>query len=266
MLHDFSLLLFSTDPVMIRDAVASGVSAIIVDFETSGKELRQAGADTEINHHTIEDLKRVREATSAPVICRINGLNPARGDEIEEVIDAGADELLLPMVRRREEVEAVIAMVKGRAKVGILIETNDAVMRVETLARLPLSRVYIGLNDLAIERRSANIFMALIDGTVERIRRAIDLPFGFGGLTLPDCGFPIPCRLLIAEMARLRCHFSFLRRSFHRDIRHRDISLETRRLLEAIERAKARTPEQVAEEQVALEMAVRAWPQWLSGR
>jgi hypothetical protein len=61
--------------------VASGISAIIVDFGALGKEQRQAGADTEINHHTIEDLKWMREATSAPAICRINRLNPATGDK-----------------------------------------------------------------------------------------------------------------------------------------------------------------------------------------
>jgi 2-keto-3-deoxy-L-rhamnonate aldolase RhmA len=266
MAHDFALLLFSTNPVMIRAAVASGVSAIIVDLETAGKAQRQAGADTEINYHTIEDLQRARAATSAPVICRINGLHPATGDEIEAVVEAGADEVLLPMVRSRVEVEAVMAMVKGRAKVGILIETDEAVRDAETLARLPLSRIYVGLNDLAIQRASPNIFMAVIDGTVERLRRTIDLPFGFGGLTLPDCGFPIPCRLLIAEMARLRCQFSFLRRSFHRDIQHRDMRVETQRLLEAIAGAHARTPKQVVEERRELEVAVRAWPQWLSGR
>jgi hypothetical protein len=41
--------------------------------------------------------------------------------------------------------------------------------------------------------------------------------FGFGGLTAADAGHPVPCRLLIEEMARLRCDFTFLRRSFRRD-------------------------------------------------
>jgi HpcH/HpaI aldolase/citrate lyase family len=258
--HDFSLLLFSTDPWLIRHTVTSGISAIVVDLETLGKAQRQNGADTEVNHNTIEDLKRVRDATPAHVICRINGFNPATVDEVEQVINAGADELLLPMVRNAGQVEAVLSMVQGCAKLGILIETNEAVNRIETLARLPLSRIYIGLNDLAIERGSFNIFTALVDGTVERLRKkVINLPFGFGGLTLPDCGFPIPCRLLIGEMVRLQCHFSFLRRSFHRDIRNREIGVETRRLLEAIGRAKDRSPEQITEDRNALEIAVRDW-------
>lgn len=62
-----------------------------------------------------------------------------------------------------------------------------------------------------------NIFRAVSDGTVERVQRHFSIPFGFGGLTLPERGNPIPCRLLIGEMIRLSCNFSFLRRPFFRD-------------------------------------------------
>jgi len=260
----FSFLFFSTDPVMVREATAAGIGNIIVDLEHLGKKERQAGADTEINHYTIDDLRRVRAATDATVICRINRFNPATLSEIGQAIDAGADELLLPMVRAADEVEAVIAMVAGRAKVGILIETIDAVKRVDELARLPLARVYVGLNDLAIERGTPNIFTSVIDGTVERIRRAIRVPFGFGGLTLPDCGSPIPCRLLIAEMARLECRFSFLRRSFARDIRGREMKREVPRMLDAIERAKSRTNDEINQNRRELEEAVNDWSRRLT--
>jgi len=130
---------------------------------------------------------------------------------------------------------------------------------VKELARLPVSRVYVGLNDLAIERKTPNIFTAVADGTVERIRRAFPVPFGFGGLTLPDRGHPIPCRLLIGEMARLPCDFSFLRRSFHRDIQGRVLAVEIPRLLEALQQARLRSPETVARDQSDLKQAIAAW-------
>jgi hypothetical protein len=256
--QEFSLFLFSTDPRIIRIAVRSGVRAIIVDLERLGKEQRQAGADTDVSTHTIADLRRVRSVTAAKVICRINGFHPGTREEIEQVVDAGADELLLPMVRSPAEVESVIEMVRDRAGVGILIETTQAVYRAPTLAQLPLTRVYVGLNDLAIERRTPSIFTALVDGTVERLRGCIDQPFGFGGLTVPEGGWPIPCRLLIAEMARLRCHFAFLRRSFHRDVRRRDIEVEIPRLLEAIADAARRTSDEISRDQAALRAAVLA--------
>lgn len=213
----FGLLLFSTDPQLAAAATDAGIDGLIVDWERRGKGERQAGADTEINTDTVEDLRRVRRATDAPVICRINPVGPTTAEEVESAIGEGADEILLPMVRCSGEVEGVLELGRGRIGVGILIETASAVDRVDSFAALPLSRVYVGLNDLAIERQSSNIFQAVADGTVEAIRTAVTLPFGFGGLTLPDRGWPIPCRLLMGEMTRLDCQFSFLRRSFHRD-------------------------------------------------
>jgi hypothetical protein len=64
----------------------------------------------------------------------------------------------------------------------------------------------------------------VVDGTVDELRWHFDVPFGFGGLTLPDRGYPVPCRLLMGEMARLECSFSFLRRSFRRDVRGLDVA------------------------------------------
>ncbi len=118
----------------------------------------------------------------------------------------------------------MIGHVNGRCGVGMLLETCEAVVGAADFARLPLSRVYVGLNDLAIARRSANIFEAVADGTVDRLRPLFTVPFGFGGLTLPDAGHPIPCRLLMAEMTRLECTFSFLRRSFRRDTQGRPLA------------------------------------------
>jgi len=67
----FSLLYFSTQPVRIAEAVAAGIDTVIVDCESLGKVDRQAGADTQINRDTMDDLRRVRECTSARVACRI---------------------------------------------------------------------------------------------------------------------------------------------------------------------------------------------------
>lgn len=259
MTEKFELALFSTNPSFIPQAVASGVESIIVDWEHIGKEQRQASYNTQINHDTLNDLRRVRACTKANIICRINSYGATTAEEVEQAIKAGTDEILLPMVRALEEVEIVLDRVDGRCGLGILIETVRAVRLSCELAFLPLSRVYVGLNDLAIERNTPNIFTALVDGTIEHIRKFFCVPFGFGGLTLPDRGHPIPCRLLIGEMARLGCHFSFLRRSFHRDMQGRDSSVEIPRLREAFKSAHLRFPKDAARDRYELEMAVRAW-------
>lgn len=248
----FSLLLFSTNPKFIAQSVSAGVEGILVDWENIDKEKRQALADTQINRDTLEDLRRVRTSTQARVICRINRLGETTHLEVEQALSAGADELLLPMVRTVAEVEKVLELVHERCSLGIMVETLPAIRAIEQLSQLPLSRIYVGLMDLAIERGTTNIFMALDDGTLETVRQSVTCPFGFGGLTLPDRGYPIPCRLLILEMARLRCDFSFLRRSFHRDIKGRDPKVEIPRLLEALQQAKCRSKEEVAQDRADL--------------
>lgn len=266
--HGFRFLLFSVEPDYVQAAVHAGVDALVVDWEHIGKELRQAGADTQVNHDTSDDLRRVRavvdrSATTAwarsRVVCRLNGYGPHTPAEVEEAVAAGADELLLPMVREPAEVVATLRLTRDRVGVGILVETVAALEHVADFRRLPLSRVYVGLNDLAIERRTPNIFTAVTDGTVERLRYAFDVPFGFGGLTLPDSGYPIPCRLLIGEMARLDCDFTFLRRSFRADVQRADLPSSVESIRAAVTLAAKRTPEVVAAEHTALVAEVNRW-------
>ncbi|PWW23556.1 HpcH/HpaI aldolase/citrate lyase family protein [Geodermatophilus normandii] len=228
------LLLFSVDPVWGRDVVAAGAAGIVVDWERRGKHRRQAGEGTQINADTLEDLVRMRAATDGRLLCRVNAAGPWTAREVAEAVAAGADEVLLPMVRTPEEVDRTLDLVAGRCGLGILVETQDAVDRVAELARRPLSRIYVGLNDLRIDRRSQELFRPLVDGTVDAVRAAVGTRFGVGGLTLPGGGFPVPGMLLAAELVRLRTDFTFLRRSFTADMAGRDPAVEVPRLLAAL--------------------------------
>ena len=251
------LLLFTTEVGFLQESIAAGVDGAVVDWESRGKEARQIDADTQVNHDTVDDLRRVRGATAAKVICRLNGNGEWTPDEIDLAIEAGADELLLPMVRRVVEVERVLDRVGGRCPVGILVETRAATTIAPELARLPLARAYVGLNDLAIERGHRNIFSALADGTVERIRAAFaSVPFGFGGLTLPELGHPVACRLLLAEMVRLDCRFTFLRRSYLRDVSGRDQRAAVASIRAATTRSRGRPPEAIERDRRELVAAV----------
>ena len=100
---------------------------------------------------------------------------------------------------------------------GIVSDAAAAVAHARELAGLPLDRVYVGLNDLALSRRT-DLFRPLVDGTLDELAQAFHgVPFGFGGLTHPCSGDPIPSPLLLAELVRLGCAFTFLRRSFMAD-------------------------------------------------
>src|SRR3712207_5914019 len=101
------LFLFTVDPAFGRDVVAAGAAGIVVDWERRGKHRRQAGEGTQINGDTLADLVRVRAATDGRVLCRVNAAGPWTAREVDDAVAAGADEVLLPMVRTAEEVDRV---------------------------------------------------------------------------------------------------------------------------------------------------------------
>jgi hypothetical protein len=197
----------------------------------------------------------MREATDGRVLCRINGFGPWTPAEVDEAVARGADEILLPMVRTPREVDRTLEAVRGRCGLGILVETQDAVHRVRELARRPLSRVYLGLNDLRIDRRSDNLFVPLVDGTADAVRAQVPGRFGVAGLTLPGGGAPVPSTLLAAELVRLGADFTFLRRAFTADVAGRDPAVEVPRLLDSLEELR-RAPRYLAAERRAEFVAV----------
>ena len=122
------------------------------------------------------------------------------------------------MVRSVEQVEIILNSVRDRVKVGLMLETVEALNIADRLNSLPIERFYVGLNDLGISRNNRNLFSPLLDGTIEELRPKITKKFGIAGLTHPDLGSPIPCSLLIKQMKNHEVSFSFLRRSFYKDL------------------------------------------------
>ncbi|MBU6383142.1 MAG: hypothetical protein KGQ49_04325 [Verrucomicrobia bacterium] len=237
--------MFTVDCDLVRQANSCGIDAIIVDWEWRGKEERQKNFDTQINHHTLDDLKAVAKIATIPIICRINAISADTKQEIEAALSHGAAELLIPMVRTKREVEQALDWTQDRAKVGILIETNAAVNCAMEMSSLPLSRMYLGMNDLCVENRSPHIFTPLVNGQLDALRPKIARPFGFGGLTLPHLGHPIPCQLLVDAMVRLDCHFSFLRRAFLKDTAGKNMGSAVSQIRHAIHCSREKSFQQL---------------------
>ena len=223
--RNIDLFVFYTKTQDTKKILNNGADGVIIDWEMKNKSLRQALFDTQINMHSINDLKDMRAETNSKIICRINRFSEIDDQEIEESINKGTDELLLPMVQTAREVEIILKKINGRCPLGILLETDESIKRAKDLSTLPLSRVYIGLNDLAIDRRYGSIFEPVFNGVIQEIRPLFKTDFGFGGLTMPSLGSPVPCRILLNEIKKHNCTFAFLRRSFFRDSQIVDSSI-----------------------------------------
>lgn len=256
----FELHLFATDEERVQAAERAGIDRVVVDLERRGKQRRQRGRDTDITSHDLGDLRRICATTTVPVVCRINPVHSDTPHEVAAAIDAGAAELLVPMVRSPEaDLDQVLEQANDQVAIGCMVETVDAVARVSDLSARPVDRVYIGLNDLAIDRGAAGIFEPFVDGTVEHVGAAFpDRPLGVAGLTRPTAGSPLPCRHLVHELARVGASFTFLRRSFIRDVTVAEMQEAVDEIRVAIATAWRRTPSEVARDRLAAHAAIRS--------
>lgn len=199
-------------------AEAAGVNRIFVDMEYIGKDERQKGLDTVKNHHTIADVKRLRKAlTKAQLLVRVNPLHLNSKEEIDSVIGAGADIIMLPMWKSVSEVKTFIDIVGGRAKTILLLETAQAAGCVAEVVKLNgVDEIHIGLNDLRLSLGQIFIFEPLANGTVESIVKQVSgsgIPYGFGGFGRLGEG-DLPADLIVAEHYRLGSSMAILSRSF----------------------------------------------------
>jgi hypothetical protein len=212
------LLMSSDVDLLARLAAApegSQPAAVAVDWERPDERGERDRRPTEAQ---LTALAEVRAVSPWPVVCRVNQVGSGTEEEVERAVDLGADEVLVPMVRGEAEVERVLAVARGRLGVGIMVETTEAAARAASLADLGICRAFVGLLDLALERGTPSVFTALADGTVDRL--VADLAataYGFGGLTDPARGYPLPARLLMGDITRSGCAFAMMRNAFVAD-------------------------------------------------
>lgn len=221
------LFYITKDPAVARIAQAAGVDRIFVDMEYIGKAQRQGGMDTVQNHHTVEDVARLRPVLDqAELLVRVNPVHPGSKDEIDRVIAAGADVIMLPMWQSVEEVQQFIRWVDGRAKTLLLLENQAAVDCLDRVVALPgVDEIHIGLNDLSISQGKTFLFQPLADGTVDAVCakiKAAGIPFGFGGFGRLGGG-TLPAAYIVAEHYRLGSSMSILSRAFCNTARITDL-------------------------------------------
>lgn len=215
------LIQITNDPAFAARCDALGGFRIFVDLERLGKAERQAGRNTFISTHRVEDIGRVKAVLrNSRLMVRVNPLNPGTPRELEEVLAQQPDMVMLPMFERPEQLAAFCTLVRGRAPVVALLETAAALESLHAWIGTPgLMEVYVGLNDLHLSLGKRFMFEPLADGTVEGVARAAyaqGLGFGFGGIARLDDGL-LPGRDVLAEHLRLGSGAVILSRTFHRE-------------------------------------------------
>ena len=218
------LMYITNRPEIAQIAESAGVDRIFVDLEYIGKSARQGGMDTVQSRHTVQDVATIRAAiNAAELLIRVNPIHDAADEynaseeEIDAVIDAGADVVMLPYFKTAAEVQRFIKAVAGRARTMLLFETAEAVENLESILAIPgIDEVYIGLNDLSLSYGMKFMFQLLADGTVDRLATRFKqqgLPFGFGGIAALGKG-ALPSEYVIREHYRLGSTCAILSRSF----------------------------------------------------
>lgn len=219
-----NLMYITNHPEIAQIAESSGVNRIFVDMEYIGKAERQGGQDSVKNHHTVEDVKAMKEAVeSAEVLVRVNPIHEATEEycsseeEIDAVVKAGADMIMLPFIQSVDEARQFLRYVDGRTKTMLLIETPASAEAIDEILEIPgIDEMYIGLNDLSLGYGKQFMFELLADGTVETLClkcKIKGIPYGFGGIASLGNGM-LPSEYVIREHYRLGSTCAILSRSF----------------------------------------------------
>ena len=212
------LMYITNNPQVALIAEKNGVDRIWIDLETLGKEERQKGMNTVKSHHTVEDIKKIKPLLKkSELLVRINPWNAGSTKEIDDVVSAGADIIMLPMWKTISEVNSFIKAVRGRCKTTLLLETKEAVEIIDAvLANGQMDEIHIGLNDLHLSYGLDFMFELLTNGIIECLAKKITeagIPYGFGGIARLGTG-DLPAERVIMEHYRLKSTRAILSRSF----------------------------------------------------
>lgn len=220
---ELQFLMIVDDEAIARYVGDHGVRWLFVDLEHLGKDERQKHVDSWKSRQTAPDVSRIRAAApEAHLLVRINPLHEGSKVEIDDVVERGADSVMLPMFRSADDLRRFIDMLAGRAIAHPLVETASALRALPEIAEsLPLERLHIGLNDLHLDLGMDFMFQPMTEGLLEEpcaaLRRA-GIEFGIGGIARVGDGL-IPPERVLGEHVRLGSNATILSRSFHHNAR-----------------------------------------------
>ncbi|PWJ70857.1 HpcH/HpaI aldolase/citrate lyase family protein [Ruminococcaceae bacterium R-25] len=216
--NHLKLFYITNKPEVALIAEKHGVDRIWVDLEVLGKELRQKNLDTVKSKHSISDISKIKPLlTKAEMLVRINSWYEGSIKEIDDVVNAGADIIMLPFWKSPDEVNEFVKAVNGRCRTTLLLETKEAVNCIDlVLDNGGFDEIHIGLNDLHLSYGMTFMFELLANGTVDKLCNkfhAVGIPYGFGGIAKLGEGL-LPAEKVIMEHYRIGSTRAILSRSF----------------------------------------------------
>jgi hypothetical protein len=215
------LIYITADPYEASIADQSYVDYVMVDLEVNGKSERQKGRDTLISNHTIHDIRLISEVlNNSKLLVRINPIWENTEDEIELASRFGADSLMLPMFRAKEEVQTFLSLVNGRAECQLLLETSAALDNIEAILELEgISTIHVGLNDLHQELKLEFMFELFLGDLLDQLGEKViarGIGYGIGGVGRPLVSQLVSPELIIKEHIRLGSSQVILSRDFRK--------------------------------------------------
>lgn len=263
------LIQITNDPAFARRCDGLAGFRLFVDLERLGKAERQAGRNTFISAHSLEDVGRIKRVLrQSPLMVRVNPLNDGTPAEVEAVLAGGADQLMLPMFTQARHLQNFARIVAGRVPIVALLETGAALQCLDEWVATPgLAEVYVGLNDLHLSLGHRFMFEPLALGLVDRVAGAAKrrgLRFGFGGIAGMDGGV-LPGRDVLAEHLRLGSGSVILSRTFHGEGGAADFEAEVVRLRDAEAGLQQRSDAQVEADRKRIAAVIEAAARGLPG-
>ena len=253
--------IIENDPDKIAIYDAAGISRIFVDLEVNGKAERQAGMDFALNDHNIHDVARARKIIkNSKLLVRINPFNLNTEQEINEVIDGGADVVMLPMFKYSDEVKSFIKYVNKRAKVSLLFETSEAFCRIDEILNIEgIDEAHIGLNDLHLSMGLNFLYELILYGQVEFLAnkfKKFNIPFGVGGVAKMNEG-KIKGEIIIREHARIGSSAVILSRSFKSNVNLKNVKNEVEKIQSVFLSARSSSNETLYNNKILLDENVK---------
>ena len=262
----FVFTLFTNDPRLAGLADRAGVNRIGLDLEKIGKDQRQGDTPGWISDHQTAQLSTVRRAlANGELFVRTNPIHADSRGEIEELLAAGAQVLMLPYFRTCHEVDTFVRLIDERAHVSLLLETGAAMARIHDIVRVPgIDEIHVGLNDLHIDLKLSNHFEVLASCIMDMMSEAVrgaGIPFGFGGVARRgDRSLPIAPELVYAQYPRLGADRALITRAFILpDYTQLDLDAELAEARRALNDWSTQSPAELEHAREQLRQAIRGW-------